>query len=68
MTDPPHLVVAVDEVDHMGDDGVSRILGRRAHHAEIQVAQVTSTGRQQVACTCTHAPGSGNFRIHMGWF
>lgn len=56
MADAPHLVVTVDKVDHVGDDGIARVLGRLAHHAKVQVAQVASTGRQQVACTCTRAP------------
>ena len=37
-----NLVVTVDQVDHVGDDGVARILGRLAHHPKVQVAQVAS--------------------------
>lgn len=55
MTNPPHLVVAVDEVDHVGDDGVARVLGRLAHHPKVQVAQITRARRQQVAWAHQHA-------------
>ena len=43
-----HLVVAVDQVDHVGDDGVARILGRLTHHPKVQVAQVARSRRQQI--------------------
>ena len=33
----------------MSDDGVARVLGRLAHHAEVQVAQVARGRRQEIA-------------------
>jgi len=44
-----NLVVPVDQVDDVLDDRVARRLRRLAHHAEVQVHEVTGGGGQQVA-------------------
>ena len=55
-----HLVVPVDQVDHVLDDRVARRLRSLAHHAEVQVHEVAGGGGQEVARVRVCAgPGSG---------
>lgn len=46
-----HIVVPIDEVHNMRDDGIASVLRRFAHHPKVQIAQVPVCGGQQVACT-----------------
>ena len=68
MSNPPHLVVAVDEVDHVGNDGVARVLGRLAHHAKVQVAQIALPSSQQVAWTSRQTHLAGQTRRHLRFY
>ncbi len=49
-----HLIVTVNQMHDVGNDGIARVLGGLAHHAEVQVAQVTGRCRQEVSPAGTH--------------